>query len=297
MLLDEIIALATDDKQSIVVLLRKCLVLAHRLKNEQLNTWANKELNGYTSDGQLPDYRVIGADAKGDFLGVGWSQLRQRLIPPAALEEPHRRFAREVDLGQGIGVYETLVEQQDGGRITLPWPPNLVAYYQRRLMNNMALQSAYQEVPKTNVVELLDTVRTRVLNLALEIQGEVGDDDPDLKHVPPATENRINQTIVQHIYGGQGFASTGNSTMTIHQQNLTDNWENLAAALHGSGVSQGEIAELSHAVKQDGKKMGPNVMGWIKKTAPNVLTAGVKVGTSIGQQILTGFLKQHFGLG
>jgi hypothetical protein len=34
MLLDEIIDLATDNKQPIAVLLRKCIVLGHRLKND-----------------------------------------------------------------------------------------------------------------------------------------------------------------------------------------------------------------------------------------------------------------------
>jgi hypothetical protein len=46
MLLDDTIALATDDKQPIAVLLRKCIILGHRLKNDQLKIWANKELNG-----------------------------------------------------------------------------------------------------------------------------------------------------------------------------------------------------------------------------------------------------------
>lgn len=55
MLLDDIINLATDDRQSITVLLRKCIVLPHQLKNERLNVWANKELNSYPSEKELPE--------------------------------------------------------------------------------------------------------------------------------------------------------------------------------------------------------------------------------------------------
>jgi hypothetical protein len=73
--------------------------------------------------------------------------------------------------------------------------------------------------------------------MALEIQGEVGEDDPDLKHVEPSSEGRINQTIIQHIYGGQAAVSTGNATVTVQQQNLTHNWEKLAGVLEASGVS------------------------------------------------------------
>lgn len=295
MLLDEIINLATDDKQPIAVLLRKCVVLAHRLKNDQLKIWANKELNGYGTDDELPDYRKVPAITQGFFIGPGWSQMKA-LIPPSSLDEPHRQFARETHLTQGISAYEQATSHGKSGEATIPWPPDLVVHYQDRIIDMMHLHSAFQEIPKSGLVELLDTVRTRVLNMALEIQGEVGEDDPDLKHVEPASESRINQTIIQNIHGGQAFVSTGQSSMTVQQQNLTHNWENLAAALRASGVSEPELKELSGAVNQDGKTMGANVTGWIKKTAPKVLSGGVKVGIAIGQPLLTEFLKQYFGL-
>ena len=71
MLLDDIIDLATNTNQSISVLLRKCIVLAHQIKNDRLKTWANKELNGYGEDDELPEYRVIPASAKGHLSGWG----------------------------------------------------------------------------------------------------------------------------------------------------------------------------------------------------------------------------------
>src|SRR5215472_16376345 len=41
-LLDEIFELATDNKQPLTVLLRKCLVLAHQLKNNRLQAGRTK---------------------------------------------------------------------------------------------------------------------------------------------------------------------------------------------------------------------------------------------------------------
>lgn len=54
--LDDIIDLATDNRQPITVLLRKCLILASQLKSERLKVWTNKELNGYDPDDSLPPY-------------------------------------------------------------------------------------------------------------------------------------------------------------------------------------------------------------------------------------------------
>ena len=220
----------------------------------------------------------------------------QSVIPPSSLDEPHQLFAREAHLTQGIAAYQKVASEGGNGTIMIPWPPDLVVHYQDRIMDMMHLHSAYQEIPKSSLIELLYTVRTRVLNVALEIQGEVGPDDSGLKNVEPATESLINQTVNQYIYGGQGFLSTGQSSMTVHQQNLTHNWENLEAALRASGVSEPDLKELSGAVNQDGKTMGSNVMGWIRKTAPKVLSGGVKVGAAVGQTLLTEFLRQHFDL-
>ena len=67
MLLDDIISLATHDKTSISVLLRKCVVLAHQLKNDRLKSWANHEFNGYENASEVPPYRKIAANSKGQF--------------------------------------------------------------------------------------------------------------------------------------------------------------------------------------------------------------------------------------
>ncbi len=296
MLLDDIIQLATDDQKSIVVLLRHCLVLAHRINNEPLRTWADKELNGYRDDDELPDYRVIPARAKGQFSG-GESAVSTHLIPPALLEEQHRHIATVLRLTEGIVAYEDLIKgAEPGGTISMPWPPNLILYYRERIYDAIPLTDAYHEIPKSGLVELLDTVRTRVLNMALEIHSEVGENDRDLKQVAPNTENRINQTVIQRIYGGDAFVSTGHSSMTVEQQSITNNWERLAGVLEASGLSKPELEELSSAINRDGKQMGPWVTGWIKKTAPNVLTNGEKVGATVGQILLTESLKQYFGL-
>jgi len=63
MLIDEIVDLAAGVKQPIGVLLRKCLILAYQTGNENLKSWAAKELNGYADDDIVPEYRVTPAQA------------------------------------------------------------------------------------------------------------------------------------------------------------------------------------------------------------------------------------------
>jgi hypothetical protein len=132
MLLDDIIDIAVGKDQPVSVLLRKCLLLAHQLKNERLKAWANQELNGYATEENLPQYRIVGAQALGDFSGYGGASVRNWGIPPALLEKNHRQYATTVHLTQAIGAYEDFVTKGNGS-IHYKWPPNLVLLYHNRI--------------------------------------------------------------------------------------------------------------------------------------------------------------------
>lgn len=300
MLLDEIIELATGNNQSVAVLLRKCVVLAHQIKNERLKAWANKELNGYEDGDELPGYRISPGQAKGHFTGPFGAEYRNLPIPPAVLEREHRHFATEVRLFQAVSAYEDLVRTTKAdGHITAPWPNDLALYYQQRIPNSkrMVLIAAYQEIPKPKLVELVDTVRNRVLNMALELQSEVGETDDDLKKITPQEARKIDQTVIQHIYGGNVYVATGESTMNVHQQTIeVGDKQRLEQVLRNSGLSRADVDELSCVLERDGKKMSSGVTEWIKKTAPKVVSGGVKVGAAVAQTLLTEYLKQYYGL-
>lgn len=298
MLLKDLIDLSADDKQPITTLLRKCIILAHQLKNDRLKTWANEELNGYDTNESLPKYRVVPAAATGLFVGIGWARMQQG-IPSFALKKEHRDFAEKVFIGQPVGAIEDSIKSGSSSGLNYPWNANLVAHYQDNLMSDWQLHSAYQSVPKSVLAGILDTVRTRVLNMALEIQSDVGERDEDLKEITPEESKKVDQTIVNNIYGGNVFLSAGQSTMTatsVQQNIVAGDWEHLAKVLQGAGISEPELAELSKANEADGKTMGAKVKGWIQKAAPQVLSGGVKVGVEVGKSLLLEYLKQYYGL-
>jgi hypothetical protein len=292
--------IATDNQQSTTVLLRKSIVLALQLKNERLKVWATNELNGYSSWKEMPEYRIISAGAVGTFVGPGWAQTHQG-IPSAVLKEQHRKFAETVYFGQPIKTMEHLLESS-GDTISFPWDHNLVVQYQDELLSAWTLVSACQKIPKSVIAGISDTVRTRVLNMALEIQTEIGKTDAELEHVTPQAAEKVERSVVNNIYGGNVYVSGGNSTLNAttiqqHQHNIVaGDWEHLSQVLRSAGVSEPELGELSAAVKQDGQKWGPKVKDWIAKTAPQVLSGGVKIGASIGQTLLVEYLKQYYGL-
>jgi hypothetical protein len=112
----------------------------------------------------------------------------------------------------------------------------------------------------------------------------------------------VGLAFAYNIFGGNVYVSTGQSTMaatTVQQQQqniVAGDWEHLAKVLRGAGMPETELTELSTAVESDGKTIGAKVKSWIEKTAPNVLSGGVKVGGAVGQSLLLEYLKQYYGL-
>ena len=84
-LLDEIIDAAVDDKVPVGTLLRKCLILAHQVKNEKFTAWLDFELDGYSRDEDLPSYRVFNCVNRGIFLGLT-VRLNDQPIPTHIME-------------------------------------------------------------------------------------------------------------------------------------------------------------------------------------------------------------------
>jgi hypothetical protein len=68
-LLDDIIELASNDKEPIGNVLRKCLILESQYANEAFKRWLDRELDGYGNDDEAPSYRHIPARSYGMFTG------------------------------------------------------------------------------------------------------------------------------------------------------------------------------------------------------------------------------------
>lgn len=258
--------------------------------------WANKELDGYegTNGDDLPTYRIIHAHAHGDFFAPTRYQapLRDFPIAPIALEEPHRKFARLVYLFEGVGAYEHVMQNRDtGGRLIFEWPANLMAYYQRKpiVQGGFVLTKAWQEIPSNAVAHLLDTVRTRTLNMVVEIKEQLGE---EIQHPSPAAMEKVERTVNNYV--GTAIFASDHAQVQINQLDAGD-WDQLVKLLRQSGLTDGDVAELSEAKSADGDKMGEAVMAWIRKMAPKALVGGVKLTATVAQQMLTEYMKKHFG--
>jgi AbiTii len=297
-LLDEIIDLAVDNSSSVSVVLRKCLVLAHTLKNERLKTWVEKELNGYDNGDELPEYRRVETVAKGLFVGPLGPMINDQPLAAFVLEPEHRHFATKARLVQPIAAYEMELGEKD--MPCIEWPANLTAMYQRKFIKGFTLSRARQEIPPSAFVGLRDTVRNRIVKFALEIKDELGTVNDDISAIPPT---KVEQSVTNNIYGGTNvIAGTAHHFAQIGEVNVTQgDFGSLSTALRQLGVGEQDLGELKKAIghdntQQDARSLGQKTGEWVRVAAAKVGASALKIGGNVAEAVITQWLRQYLGL-
>jgi hypothetical protein len=229
-LIDDIIDAATDDKVPIGTLLRKCLVLEQQVKNEKFKTWLNRELNGYEKVEDLPSYRTFRSVSYGIFLGIAGRQLTNQPLSLHVLNGQDRKVVETCPLMQPAGAYEGRPDKGDDAQ--LPWNPTLTAKYQQKFFpgSDMVLNRAWQFIPGSVLIGLVETVRTNVLRFALDLKDQLGPSALTVDKLPSET---VDRSVVTNIYGG-------NILIAAHAENISQ-WSQ-------TSITEGDIQSLIEAL-------------------------------------------------
>lgn len=301
-LLREIQNAAIDSNVKLSDLLRKCKVLAARLKNEEFMKWVDSELNGYESKDALPSYRIVGVTAHGNLCGPFQAEMRDIPIPASCLPEKFRDWAEKTYLSQPISSLEDLVKG-DGGILTCEWPGDLIAWVANNIYRGYTLIAAWQHVSRGAIVAILDTVRNRILSFVLEIEEEAPDAGESPPGSQPIPQERVNQVFNTYIMGSVGSIASGSSE--VKQTNILivqqGNFKELKATLKQYGVGEPDILDLRNALDSDtgterSKKIGERTSNWIGKMIGKASSGAWKIGTSVASEVLTKSISSYLGL-
>jgi AbiTii len=113
-LLDEIVDLSVKDEVKVSALLRKCLVLAAKIKNDKLKEWAQHELKGYPYPDpnserlpeSFPEYRVLDIQARGNFQGPMGALISDVVLAPASMPDAFKWWAAKCYFAEPIAVFK-----------------------------------------------------------------------------------------------------------------------------------------------------------------------------------------------
>ena len=256
-LLQQIEEEAVDSKSDVASLLRKCQVLATRLRNDALKDWIRYELNGYPNTSDIPEYRIVPCQSVGDFYGMG-RMLKNAPIPPMCVPEEAREWLFSFHFTQGVGCLQDLLAHTDGV-LNAPWPGNMVALLAQKVYGDMGMVNAHMECPSGAVVKILETIRNRILDFVLALE----EDCPNAGDAIGATKpdsKKVEQMVTNNIFKGVGNVAL--QCGTVSQTNTVNvekgNWESLAKLLHDIKIDEGQISELQDILQKDPPKSKTN---------------------------------------
>ncbi|NIA45891.1 MULTISPECIES: hypothetical protein [Providencia] len=207
---------------NITDILRKCLVLAYKINNEDFIKWTELELNGYDDSDILPEYRIIGTVIRGDF-----SNGRGANAPNMPIEK--RLLPKNLghNFGEGKIYYSAsylegilLYIADDDPRRDLPME---ILRSFNGLYSGLFCMRAYEITPRTGFYNIVDSIKNKILKFLLEIESKI-DDIEDIK-LSKEDEKIVTQTFNNHIYGNANVANASENfsqSLQIQSNELID---------------------------------------------------------------------------
>ncbi|MGR3302689.1 MAG: AbiTii domain-containing protein [Candidatus Scalindua sp.] len=278
---------ALDSSIRVSDLLRKALVVSHKLNLEEFGTWIQHELDGYNEDVDIPEYRIMYGEIKGWNPYRGW-------IPVLFGDADEAELLSRRKNGQSIAELESLSANKEA-KLHMPFLPEV----QTRLASNMRVpMQVTLFVPNTSITRIIDSVRTIVLNWALKLEddGVLGEDFSFTSKEKKAAA-RSAQNITNYFYapvrnaqmqqGGSQNVQVG-SANNLDLSAIEDLLVKMNAQLDEMGLSSKARQELEseiETIRAQEKSPKPKT-SIIRESLRSIRTVLENAGCAIAEQLL-----------
>jgi hypothetical protein len=162
--------------------------------------------------------------------------------------------------------------------------------------------AAWAEFPIGSVIDVLNTVRNRILDFALA----VWKNQPQAGELTEKVERHLSQLTITQIFNTTIHGGSANLVATAADSSITFNiinndFPSLERALKEKGVTTEDIAELQTAVDSDTKpesknKFGPKVSEWSAKMVRKAADGSWKIGIGAAGSFLAQAIAKYYGL-
>jgi hypothetical protein len=288
-LLDDIIDAATDPVASVPDLLRKVQVVARRVGAPDVEAWVRHELQGYPEDVELPAYRVLDAQPIGRYTGpMGSSHLEQLTLMAPGLERYWTAPMRAP-----VQSLVSLAGDEGDDNIGYTWSHLDVEKYERSgvfSINMMGLFSVQSRVSRDALRGVVDNIKSKALDLALDLQAEYPDageqGGPTVAAEPQLRQIVYNFTTTNNISGGHGNNVAVGSNIEQRSKVRLGDTDDLRQGAEELGLDVEAVEEFITLVQEERDPDGPRLRGFLARGA---------VATDVAATSLIDLVKGYLG--
>lgn len=214
-----------DSNVQLSDLLRKCLYLAHKIKNENFVKWVNDELNGYQKTEELPTYRIFNCVVKGDF-SDGYNLYHNCPINIKKFPKPLQDAYGVMRVNNSVSSIEALVAKDSTSTvIQRPWDTSIVQLISKGYEDREVIK-IWSESPTHLYKAILDGIKTRILQFVLEVENQIPNiEDIKLSNLDDEQKKIISNNFYNHIYGNANVANASenfNQNLQVQSNDLID---------------------------------------------------------------------------
>ena len=262
-----------NNQADTTTVLRKCKILAARLKSQQFSEWVDSELNGYAESKQIPEYRILTLIHYASFANSAW-RIPKSPIPLRIVPEKYRDAFTSVPFKDGIAKAVALCNSKHNIVIA---KPDLVPAV-NAASENMICQEVWAEIPVNEFHQLLSAVKNRILDFVLKLESENPDAGEALGNSEPIPAEKLRPLVQNIFYGSSIGAIAQNSehftqTTAVHfeAQDVARLATELAAHIHELNLDplQKERAQGQIAILKTESTTDPDI-GIVKQAARSI---------------------------
>lgn len=283
----------------------KLRFLAARLGSNLLEEWIKYESDGYPSNAETPGYRQISVVYMANFSGPFGSGIKNAPIPPYLISTIAGDDWNKYEFRESISSLESIIGGEDSGSIQFS-ASNLIFLLQGKVYEGMACNSVTGIISRPSIVGILSSVRTRILELTLELEKNVpsaqsisigGIVEPKSNGQSEAVTHIAQQTVYGNVTTITNSGSKPNFQLSIKHGDMGE----LSTALSNSGIDADDAAEFALIVASETPEsreepFGPRAKDWIAKNIVKAANGTWKAGVAITTQVLTEAALKFYGL-
>jgi len=301
-LISQIIDILSDEKPNLENALIKTKVLLHRLGEKESVEWINRELNGYSDEDEVPEYRVINSQVKvtaTDGYTRRWNDMPAVM---SHLTDKEIQYFTRNELRQSISGIEHLAHGE-GCSLSRSIAPEFWPKLSKGLSAGIHVEYAHCEIVKSQILQITTIIRSRLLDFVLELEEKLPKDasPEEIKSISEeiGTKNLLNNTM----FGDNTTIILGdNNIQAVNNIVKNNDIDSLVKFLTQSGVSKEDTADLVKAIEDDGdkidyedKKPGSNVTNWIKKMLSKAVDSTWKIQIGAAGSLLATAIAKYYG--
>lgn len=299
-IVEKLIENIADSKMEAGDILRNAKILAFNIDNADFKLWVDKESNGYEDKDVLPEYRIINTVLYGkieQIKGWGSSLIYERfLLPTSHLSSQEYDLINTWRCINSVGEVQSMIDNAGDNNLATPCPLSVIPLVKRVLSPNVNVNQVWRELQKYDLVNVIESVKNRLLDFLLELDKEM---KLDANFIPSNNDMKTQRIFNNTI--NAGIANFGdNSTNEIKDSNITvnacstqvlDELVDIVKGIEKDKESNNEdIKELLSDIKEE-------IKGGRKKSKLRAFFKAIlSVATEISANLITPYAQQALNL-